>query len=244
LKDSKRLFPQKLKRSICEIYISKGHVWAAFSGYDNQCVYEGKDDYIDFYNTKVKAADILVWAGTIKDRYLSARWKTFFDRSFFNGHSPSLIGKQIGFIISGPLSQIPNLRQALEAYVEIQDANPAGFITDEYGDSTEIDGLLQNFGKCLVQFANNGYVRPHTFLGVGGKKLFRDDIYGRLRFPFRADYVAYKKLGVYDFPQKKYKTRIRNAIMLLLSKLPTFRKEVNKRMKKEMIKPLQKVLEK
>jgi len=227
-----------------DLYIKGSCLGCIHCGYDNQCVYEGKDDYIDFYNTKVKAADILVWAGKIKDRYLSARWKTFFDRSFFNGHSPSLIGKQIGFIISGPLSQIPNLRQALEAYVEIQDANPAGFITDEYGDSTEIDGLLQNFGKCLVQFANNGYVRPHTFLGVGGKKLFRDDIYGRLRFPFRADYVAYKKLGVYDFPQKKYKTRIRNAIMLLLSKLPTFRKEVNKRMKKEMIKPLQKVLEK
>ena len=213
-------------------------------GYDNQCVYEGKDDYIDFYNTKVKTADILVWAGTIKDRYLSARWKTFFDRSFFNGHTPSLIGKQIGFIISGPLSQVPNLRQVLEAYVEIQNANPVGFVTDEYGDSTEIDSLLQNFGKCLVRFANSGYVRPNTFLSVGGRKLFRDDIWGRLRFPFRADYVAYKKLGAYDFPQKEYKTRIQNAIMLLLSKLPSFRKEINKRMKKEMIKPLQKVLEK
>ena len=58
------------------------------------------------------------------------------------------------------------------------------------------------------------------------------------RDKFRADYVAYKKLGIYDFPQKEYKTRIQNAIMLLLSKLPAFRREVNKRMKKEMIKPL------
>jgi len=207
-------------------------------GYDNQCIYEGKDDYINFYNTKVKTADILVWAGTIKDRYLSAKWKTFFDRSFFNGHSPSLIGKQIGFIISGPLRQIPNLRQILEAYIEIQHANPAGFVTDEDGDSAKIDSLLQAMGKRLVQFADNDYIRPHTFLGVGGKKLFRDEIWGRLRFPFRADHLAYKKLGVYDFPQKEYRTRIQNAILLLLSKLPAFRKEVNKKMKKEMIKPL------
>jgi len=84
--------------------------------------------------TKIKAADILVWAGEIRDRYLSAKWKTFFDRSFFNGHAPSLAGKQFGFIISGPLSQIPNLRQILEAYVEMQQANPAGFVTDESGD--------------------------------------------------------------------------------------------------------------
>lgn len=212
-------------------------------GYDNQCIYEGKDDYIDFYNTKVRTADILVWAGTIKDRYLSAKWKTFFDRSFFNGHSPSLIGKQIGFIISGPLRQIPNLRQILEAYIEIQHANPAGFVTDEDGDSAKIDSLLQAMGKRLVQFADNDYIRPHTFLGVGGKKLFRDEIWGRLRFPFRADHLAYKKLGVYNFPQKEYRTRIQNAILLLLSKLPAFRKEVNKRMKKEMIKPLQKLLD-
>ena len=55
--------------------------------------------------------------------------------------------------------------------------------------------------------------------------------------------MAYKKLGVFDFPQKKYKSRIRNAIMLLLSKIPAFRREVNKRMKMEMIKPLQKVVD-
>ncbi|NOR82360.1 MAG: hypothetical protein GQ526_02575, partial [Ardenticatenales bacterium] len=125
-------------------------------GYNNQCVYQGKDDYNDFYNTKLKTADILVWAGTIQDRYLSSRWKEFLDRSFFNGHVPSLMGKQIGFIISGPLSQIPNLRQVLEAYVEMQHANLAGFVTDEYGDSAEIDSLLQNLAERLCRFADSG----------------------------------------------------------------------------------------
>ena len=84
---------------------------------------------------------------------------------------------------------------------------------------------------------------PIRLLSVGGKILFRDEIWGRLRFPFRADYLAFKKLGVYNFPQKKYKTRIQNAVMLFLSKLPTFRAEVNKEMKTEMIKPLQKTLD-
>ena len=210
-------------------------------GYDNKCVYEGKDEYINFYNTKVKNADILVWAGTIKDRYLSAKWKTFFDRSFFTGHVPSLFGKQIGFIISGPLSQTPNLIQVLEGYTELQDANPVGFVTDEEGDSAKIDSMLEAFGKRFVWFAENDYCKPNTFLGVGVKKIFRDDIWGWMRFPFRADHLAYKKIGRYDFPQKQYKIRIQNAIMLLLSKSAVFRKEVKKRMKQEMIKPLQKV---
>jgi len=180
--------------NLCELHIKGSCLGCIQCGYDNQCVYEGKDDYIDFYNSKVKTADILVWAGAIKDRYLSAKWKTFFDRSFFNGHAPSLLGKQIGFIISGPLGQIPNLRQALEAYVEIQHANPVGFVTDEDGDSAGIDALLQTMGKRLVQFSHNDYIRPNTFLGVGGKILFRDEIWGRLRFPFRADYLALKTL--------------------------------------------------
>ena len=212
-------------------------------GYDNQCVYQGQDDYIDFHNTKIKTADILIFAGTIHDRYLSSRWKMFFDRSFFNGHVPSLMGKQLGFIISGSLSQIPNLRQILEAHAEMQHANLAGIVTDEYGDAAAIDSLLQNLAGRLVRFAGSGYIRPSTFLGVGGTKLFRDEMWGRLRFPFRADYLAYKKLGVFDFPQKQYKMRIQSAIMLLLSKSPAFRKEVNKRMTDEMIKPLQKILD-
>jgi len=211
-------------------------------GYDNKCVYDGKDDFIEFYNKKIKGAHILVWAGAIKDRYLSAKWKTFFDRSFFNGHAPSLSGKQIGFIISGPLSQNANLRQILEAYIEVQQANCAGFVTDEYGDSAYIDSLLENLGRRMVRFAEGGYTAPSTFLGVGGHKIFRDDIWGRLRFPFYADHKSYKKMDFYDFPQKKRRMRIVNAIMLFLSRSPAFRKKVNARIKEEMIKPLQKVL--
>lgn len=37
-------------------------------GYDNQCVYQDKDDYVAFYNAKVKTADVLILAGTIQDK--------------------------------------------------------------------------------------------------------------------------------------------------------------------------------
>jgi multimeric flavodoxin WrbA len=212
-------------------------------GYDNHCVYEGKDGYVAFYNSKVKTADILVWAGTIHDRYLSSRWKLFLDRSFFNGHAPSLTGKQMGFIISGPLSQVQNLSQMLGSYVEFQHANLAGFVSDEFGDSAGIDDSLQDLARRLTRFADTGYARPHTFLGVGGAMLFRDAIWGRLRFPFRADFVAYRRSGAFDFPQKNLKSRIQNGLMLLLSRSPRFRKEVNRRMRDEMVKPLRKFLD-
>jgi len=227
-----------------QIEILGGCLGCLQCGYDYECSYGDKDDYMEFYKSRVKTADILIFGGSIRDRYLSSRWKLFFDRSFFNTHTPSLIGKQIGFLISGPLSQIPNLKQILEAYTEWQQANLAGFVTDECEDSLQLDALLRNFAERLIQWSATNYVKPRTFLGVSGTRVFRDDIWGRLRFPFQADHKFYKEHGLYDFPQKDYKARIISGILILLTKIPSIRKEIyRKRMKSEMIKPFQKILE-
>jgi len=211
-------------------------------GYDNTCVYTGKDGFIDFFNSKVKPADILVFAGTIRDRYLSSRWKMFFDRSFFNTHTPYLAEKQVAFIISGPLGQISNLRQILEAYTQLHQAHLVDIVTDESADSGLLDGQLQQLAEALIWSAEKRSMKPATFLGIGGRKVFRDDIWARLRFPFRADHEHYKEHGLYDFPQKDYRARITSTILLLLTRIPRMRKEIYSRSKNEMIKPLQKVV--
>lgn len=212
--------------------------------YDFKCVYTNKDDLTDLYNNKVKTADIIVFAGTINYRHLSSTWKKFFDRAFYNNHTPSLSGKQIGFILSGPLRQNPNLSQILEAYVQCQYANLAGFVTDEYNTNNEIDRLLHAFSYNIINSAINNYSKPLTFLGVAGRKIFRDEIYGNIRFPFIADHKAFKTLNFYDFPQKNYKSRIMNCIFILLSKFPFIRKEIySNRMKDSMIQPLKKIVD-
>jgi len=226
-----------------DVDIKGGCLGCLQCGYDYSCSYGDKDGYIEFFNTKLRPADLLVFAGTVKDRYLSSRWKLFFDRSFFNTHTPTMIGKQIGFIVSGPLRQIPNLRQVFEAWVEFQQSNLVDFITDEYEDSAQIDKLLQGLAERLIRFSIQGYMKPATFLGIGGTNIFRDNIYGRLRFPFQADHRFYRRHGIYDFPQKDYKVRIINSVMMLLTKIPLMRKEIyTRRIKLEIIKPLQKVL--
>jgi len=60
---------------------------------------------------QVRTADVIVFAGTVADRQLSWKWRQFFDRSFFNTHTPSLAGKQIAFLVAGPLSQLPDMRE-------------------------------------------------------------------------------------------------------------------------------------
>ncbi len=213
-------------------------------GYDNCCPLEKRDDFIPFYRDRVMTADILIYAGTIRDRYLSARWKTFFDRSFFMGHIPEIKDKHVGFVIAGPLSANPHLREILQAYFEMMEANLVAIVSDECSDSVTLDGQLDLLALQLITFSQQNYRKPRTFLGIAGHKLLRDAIWGRLRFPFIADHRYFKTHGGYDFPQRDWRSRLRNGFMLLLMKIPRIREEVyRKRIKSEMVKALQKVVE-
>jgi len=225
-----------------QIDIGGGCLGCISCGYDNKCVYFGKDGYRDFFEDKVKKADVIVIAGAMKDRYLSSRWKLFFDRSFYNTHQPVLTGKQIGFLVSGPLAQNQNLRQILSAYLECMGANLAGFVTDEPGISAVIDAQIHDLAQSLIRFSTQKYMKPNTFLGIAGVKIFRDEIWGSLRFVFLADHRYYKRHGMYTFPHKDYKTRMRSFLMTLLMSIPATRKSTEKRFKEKMIKPLQYVV--
>jgi len=229
--------------NLSDIDIKGGCLGCCKCGINNVCEYQGKDGFIHFYNEKVKKADIVILAGAIHDRYLSSRWKMYFDRSFFNTHMPTLIGKQIAFLISGPLGQNANLRQILTAYGEFQEANIVGIVTDEEENSQQIDLLLSELARALIRSAGRGDTVPTTFFGVGGRKIFRDEVYGPLRFVFQADHRYYKSHGLYDFPQKNYKVRRVNLIMTLLTKITPFRKKFLKILKEQMVKPIKHIAE-
>lgn len=225
-----------------ELDIKGGCLGCYACGYDNTCVYYGKDEFSDFYKAQVGAAEIVIFAGTIQDRYLSSLWKCYFDRVFFNTHIPTLTGKQIGFIISGPLCHIPNLRQIFESYCEWQQANLVAMVTDESENDSLIDEYLQVLAESAMEFSRQGYFKPRNFFGIAGMKLFRDEVWGRIRFVFQADHRYYKKHGFYDFPQKNFKMQGVNLVLCSLMRIPAFRKEFKKRIKTEMIKPLQEVV--
>ena len=225
-----------------DIEIRGGCMGCIQCGLDNECVYKEGDDIYDVYQ-RLEAADVLVFAGTIEHRYLSSRWKLFFDRGFFNNHVPVFTGKQIGYVLSGPLGQLANLRQILEAYALCERANLAGIATDECRDSAELDRELDEFARQLVAQAATGYVEPPNFLAVGGGKIFRDEIWSSLRLVFKADHRYYRSHGLYNFPTRSLKTRLSDGIMSLLLTIPGYRREFRKRIKDEMVKPLAKVLE-
>ncbi|MFX1448502.1 MAG: NAD(P)H-dependent oxidoreductase [Promethearchaeota archaeon] len=225
-----------------EIDIKGGCISCLQCGYDHKCSYLGKDGFIEFWENDVMTSDILVFAGVIKDRYLSSRWKMVQDRAFYMTHTPTLIGKQMGYIISGPLSQIPNLVEMSQGHIELQGSNLVDIITDEFGTSEEIDALLHDFARRLVTFSSTDYFKPLTFLGEGGRKVFRDDIYGRDRFVFLADHDYYEKHGFYDtFPQNDERAKKMNEKLIPLMKIDKLRNKIN--MKQEFLRPFLRVLE-
>ena len=207
------------------------------------CAFTGKDGFIEFYKATVMTADVLIYAGRMVDRYLSSRWKMFFDRIFFNTHTPVLIGKQVAFIISGPFSQVPNLMEIFSGFFEFQGANIVGVVSDESGTSADLDRLLDQLPARALAYVEAGYLRPQTFLGVGGMNIFRDDIYGRLRPIFAADHRAFRRMGVYKtFPPAELNTFLLNTFVAPVINLPPIRKKFDKMIKKQMVASHQKVV--
>jgi hypothetical protein len=207
-------------------------------GSSYRCAYTGKDGFIDFYNSVLVPADIIVFAGTIRCRQLSWKWREFFDRSFFNTHTPSLVGKQFAFLVSGPLSMLPEFRETYEAWTELQRSNLAAFLSDESGDTRVLDAALDQMAQRLVRMSESAYIKPRTFLGVAGMKIFRDDIWSELRVVFRADHKAYKKMGYYDFPQRRIGRRVLMGLAWLVTGLPLIRSRFPSMIREQMVVPM------
>lgn len=209
-------------------------------GLDNVCSYDGKDDFVEFYRSQVMTADVVVFCGHVEDRYLSSVWKRFFDRSFVQGHAPSLLGRQLIFLISGPVSQLATLREVLEGWAEIQHANVAAWVSDE-GAAESIDACVDAAADTAVDAARSGFVRAPTFRGVAGMKLFRDELWGPLRPVFQADHVAYRRLGFYDFPQRRWGERLLTRVAYWALQIPFLRRQFRAKMVEGMVYPARRV---
>ncbi len=222
-----------------EVEIRGGCLGCIRCGYDNTCAYQ--DGLKRFIREKLIPAGAIIFAGAIRDRYLSSRWKRYFDRSFVFGHTPYLHGKQIGFIVSGPLRQLPNLRQVFEAYTQAQQCALAGFATDE-GETKDVTAGLQALAAKLSWALEHDLQAPPNYLSFGAHLLFRDFI-PMNRGIFRADHIFYKQHGLYQDHHKDLRHRMGSLMLIAMSSVPSLRKELQKQMKSGMIAGLKKIVD-
>jgi multimeric flavodoxin WrbA len=202
-------------------------------GFGNRCAYEGKDGYTELFRKKVLDSDILVFAGEVRERFLSSRWKTFMDRSFFRTHQPSMRGKHVLYLLEGRLPA--NGRQVLEAWMQMHEADLADIVTDEPGDSVALDAAVDSAARRLLRHADSGYQPVRDFLGIGGTKVFRDEIWGGLRIVFQADHRFYRKHGTYDFPQRSLLRRFGVPLAAGAVRLPFIRRRFYRNLRRSMI---------
>jgi len=224
-----------------EIEIKGGCIGCLQCGSGGACFY--KDEYAEAFE-KVKKADIVIYAGAIKDRYYSARFKKFIDRYFSNGHRHILNAGLLGHIVSGPLSQLLSMKETLEAHIEIAHCQRLGIISDEHPDTNITVKNIKNMVQFLVHWVeNNQWINPQTFLGVGGAKIFRDLVYFN-RGVMGADYRFYKKEKLFDFPTRNYRQRLVGKLLLFMQKIPAMQKEFQnpKSMNDNRLKPYRKLL--
>jgi multimeric flavodoxin WrbA len=220
-----------------DVEIKGGCLGCLHCGYDNVCAY--KDEVKSFIQDQLKPADAVILAGEMQDRYLSSRWKLFFDRSFVFGHTPVLHQKQIGVLISGPLRQNSNLRQILEGYVQLQESNLVGIVTDE-DSSEEITQNLKTLADKTSWALEHHIITNENYLSFGVNLLFQQFV-PRARGIFHADHLYYKKHGLYQ-KHKKSQNLVFNTILGIGNHFAGFRREFNKKIKAGMIAGLQKIV--
>ena len=201
-----------------------------------KCIYTDRFD--DFLRNTIQTAESMVYAFSIKDHSMGARFKMYDDRNFCNGHRTVTTGMPVGYLISGNLSQEANLQTILEARAQVGSNFLAGIATDEIDPNATID----DFAKRLEYALENRLTMPQNFYGIGGMKVFRDLIWLMQGF-MKADHKFYKAHGHYDFPQKQWPTMLKMYAVGALISNPKLKAKMGNAMNEGMLMPYNKLLD-
>ena len=202
-----------------------------------KCVY--RDGFDTFLRENIQKADAIVYAFSISDHSMGARFKMYDDRNFCNGHRTVTVGMPVGYIVSGEYSKEDNLRTVIEARCETGGNFLSGVATDEDKTDSEIDKLAKSLDFAL----RTHHTTPQNFYGVGGMKIFRDLIY-QMRGMMRADHKFYKKRGIYDFPQKKKLTSLKMYLVGAILGNEKLLAKLGNKMNEGMLAPYKKLFKK
>ena len=202
-----------------------------------KCVYtDGFDEYL---RNEIQTAQSIVYAFTIQDHSMGARFKMYDDRNFCNGHRTVTVGMPVGYLISGSYGSETNLQTIVEARAQVGNNFLAGVATDEVDPDAAIDRLVKNLCYAL----EHSYVPPRNFYGIGGMKIFRDLIW-LMQGMMRADHKFYKAHGEYDFPQKKFGMMLKMYLVGMLLSSPKMMAKMGNAMNDGMLMPYRKLFEK
>ena len=232
------LCPRKTRVENIREYPLRGGCLGCFNcAITGTCIYtDGFDEYL---RNTIQTAEAIVYAFSISDHSMGARFKMYDDRNFCNGHRTVTIGMPVGYLISGNYSEEANLQTIVEARAQVGSNFLAGVATDEENPDASIDLLAARLEYAL----EHKYLPPQNFYGIGGMKIFRDLIW-QMQGMMRADHKFYKSHGQYDFPQKQWPKMLAMYGVGALLANPRLKAKAGSAMTDGMLMPYKKVLDK
>lgn len=231
------VLPRKSRVINVREYPFRGGCLGCFScAVSGKCVY--KDGFDRYLRSEIQTAEAIVYAFSVRDHSMGARFKMYDDRNFCNGHRTVTVGMPVGYLISGNYSLETNLQTVVEARAQVGSNYLAGVATDERDPDGEIDALAQK----LLYSLEHKYVPPQNFYGIGGMKIFRDLIW-QMQGMMRADHKFYKAHGQYDFPQKHWPRMLAMYAVGAMIGNPKIKAKMGNAMNEGMVAPYKKVLE-
>ena len=231
------VFPRKTRIVNIREFPFRGGCLGCFNcAISGKCIYTDRFD--DYLRNEIQTAESIVYAFTIRDHSMGARFKMYDDRQFCNGHRTVTIGMPVGYLVSGDLSKETNLQTIMEARAQVGTNFLAGMATDEFDPDGDIDQLC----ACLSYALEHKYVPPQNFYGIGGMKVFRDLIW-LMQCMMQADHKFYKAHGQYDFPQKQWPTMLKMYLVGALLSSEKIKSKMGNAMNEGMLAPYKKVLD-
>ncbi len=231
------VLPLKTKVVNIRKYPFKGGCLGCFNcAVSGKCIYNDKFD--EFLRNEIQTAQATVYAFTVKDHSMGARFKMYDDRQFCNGHRTVTMGAPVGYLVSGAYSREQNLQMIVEGRAQVGHNFLAGVATDEKAPNEEIDRLALTLAYAIEK----KYVPPQNFYGVGGMKIFRDLIW-LMQGMMKADHKFYKEHGQYDFPHKKLGTMLKMQLVGALLASPKIKAKMGNAMNDGMLAPYKKLFE-
>ncbi len=225
-------YPYDVKLINIREYPFKGGCLGCFKcATDGKCVYN--DGFDTFLRDSIQSADATVYAFTVKNHSMGARFKMYDDRQFCNGHRTVTEGKPCAYIVNGDIENENNLIQIIEARGEVGRNFIAGIGNDPNG--------VRLMSARLRYAVENSYSPPRNFYGVGGMKIFRDLIW-LMRGLMKADHDFYKKHGIYDFPQKQRGKMLKMCFLGRLMRSKAVRAKMGGKLNEGMISPYKKAI--
>lgn len=204
---------------------------------NGECVY--KDGFESFLREQIQKSACIITAFNIQDHSMGVRFKLYDDRQFCNGHRTVTKGMPVGYIVTGNLDAEENLRMIIAGRSQVGGNYISGIATNQTNPEKELDELIGNLDYALEY----RFEQSTNFLGVGGKKIFRDLIY-LMQGMMKADHRYYKANGLYDdFPQKHKKIIRKMKFVGFLMNNPKLMKNAKKKMTEGMVGPYRKVVD-